>query len=46
MFSLLVYNPYFSESHDLCSTHERQEKSITYDDIVHRDSEALDDNVS
>ena len=33
-------------SHDLCSTHECQEKSKTYDDVVHRDIEALDDNVS
>jgi hypothetical protein len=28
------------------NTHERQEKSITVDDVVHRGSEALDDNVS
>jgi hypothetical protein len=33
-------------SHDLRNIHERQEKSITDDDVVHRDSEALDDNVS
>ena len=36
----------FWVSHDLCRTKERQEKSITYDDVVHRDIEALDDNVS
>jgi hypothetical protein len=33
-------------SHDLRNTHECQEKTITDDDVVHRDSEALDDNVS
>jgi len=31
---------------DLCSTQGRQEKSITFDDVVHRDIEALGDNVS
>ena len=34
-------NKYF-----VTNTDERQEKSITDDDVVHRDSEALDDNVS
>jgi len=33
-------------SHDLCRTKGRQEKSITYGDVVHRDIEGLDDNVS
>ena len=33
-------------SHDLFSTLVRQAKSITFYDIVHRDIEALDDNVS
>jgi hypothetical protein len=28
------------------NTHERQEKSITVEEVVHRDSEALDYNVS
>ena len=34
----------FWVSHDL--RNERQEKPITDDDVVHRDIEALDDNVS
>jgi hypothetical protein len=33
-------------SHDLHSTQGRQENSITFDDVFHRDIEALDDNVS
>ena len=33
-------------SHDLCSTQGRQENSITFDDVLHRDIEALNDNVS
>ena len=33
-------------SHDLHSTQGRQENSITFDDVLHRDIEALDDNVS
>ena len=36
----------FWVSHDLSRTKGRQEKSITYGDVVHRDIEALDDNVS
>jgi hypothetical protein len=34
----------FGVSHDL--RNERQEKSITDDDVVHRDIGSLDDNVS
>ena len=38
----------FWVSHDLCSTQGRQEKSIVFFfyDVVHRDIEVLDDNVS
>jgi hypothetical protein len=45
-FFVCLQSILFWVSHDMCSTQGHQEKSITYDYVVHRDIEALDDIVS
>ena len=44
-FFVCLQSILFWVSHDLCSTQGCQEKSITFDDVVHKDIEDLDDNV-
>ena len=44
-FFVCLQSMLFWVSHDLCSTQERQEKLTTFDDVVHRDIEALNDNI-
>jgi hypothetical protein len=44
-FFVCLQSILFWVSHDLFSTLVRQAKSITFYDVVHRDIEALDDNV-
>ena len=45
-FFVCLQSILFCVSHDLFHTQGHQEKLITFDEVVHRDIEALDGNVS